>query len=1010
MLIAVMALSGMLELPAQLIWNYTIPEPDSLRVMRLSALNEEEEGYLPRIIPPSPQSAIYQKYLDHKISECTGIPDISIPLYEIKLKDMTIPITLSYHASGVKVIQYDGDVGAGWSINAGGFKVMRTIYDYEDERYRHYDGNEMDMYANVNEMSAPSDREEKDYKLQWLQNNRDVEYDHFTYILPSSSGEFIIQDGSTDQIKALIAGPQDKFVFSRRDKSYAIQDITITDEQGTFYQLGGTALERILDHPINLWSVIGWPLTKMTTPYKEEINFEYEGYRTYLNERAVNSITYTEAPFYVGILPFGQPASLTGTELPPVDYSDDLEQTSSFITKITTPYCKILFVRRKTPSNTRYSWNQLITAIEIYNNNQLIRKINFEYDLVTENSANRHNMLKEIAISGSQPTTEEKYMFSYYGPTFSAYDHWGYGESGYAKSENHLHNQFKDVKLLYQRALYATAIPKIYNNIYFYFMPNNYYNISFGDRSMKNTPATDYSLQRIIFPTGGFTEYVYEPHTDNYGKHIGGLRVKKITSKPSQTANPIITEFQYSDADFDVSLSYEDFIEESYHIAFWTITDPTTQWPYKAYQCARTLRFSNIPIVGSLLNYKAHYCKVTKLQYDQENEAYNGKTVYVYNNIPVNKKQIIPHRAKITPYSGDGSYEVLMPTYNDFGQGFWIDATKGYSPTLTSCTWYDNNNQIKRKEEYTYTHVIKGTFRELRINQKITWSADFLHPEMSVDMFYTRISSCYDYLEYDLKLGFHRLDSKRTTDYTDSGAAVFDEAYSYNQKHQLTGKKSSNLSESESYRYPGDFTESVYKNMVAANILSPVIEKIKYSNSFFSNEASRTKINYEYRNGIYLPASIQSKTPSVDYRTEISFDRYDAKGNILQCTVLDCTPMVYIWGYEGQYPIAEIKNANYSQITAIISEPVLNTISARLQPTTSDWTLINGLLTNQALQNSIVSTYTYKPQVGMLTETDPAGRITYYDYDSLNRLIRIKDDDGNTLEEYDYYLPNKLIQ
>ena len=111
---------------------------DTMGHYRIAASDEtKEDPFAVQVIPPSPQSAIYRKYLDHAIDESTGIPDISIPLFEIRLKELTIPVTLSYHASGVKAFQYDGDVGAGWSINVGGYKVMRTIYGLEDERYPH---------------------------------------------------------------------------------------------------------------------------------------------------------------------------------------------------------------------------------------------------------------------------------------------------------------------------------------------------------------------------------------------------------------------------------------------------------------------------------------------------------------------------------------------------------------------------------------------------------------------------------------------------------------------------------------------------------------------------------------------------------------------------------------------------------------------------------------------------------------------------------------------------------
>ncbi|MEM0942133.1 MAG: hypothetical protein AAGI25_20430 [Bacteroidota bacterium] len=53
-----------------------------------------------------------------------------------------------------------------------------------------------------------------------------------------------------------------------------------------------------------------------------------------------------------------------------------------------------------------------------------------------------------------------------------------------------------------------------------------------------------------------------------------------------------------------------------------------------------------------------------------------------------------------------------------------------------------------------------------------------------------------------------------------------------------------------------------------------------------------------------------------------------------------------------------------------------------------------------------VSTYTYKPLVGITSETDENGVTTYYEYDNLNRLEYIKDHELNILNknEYSYFI------
>lgn len=86
---------------------------------------------LPRIIPPSPTAAALMKYVETPVGTYTGVPNISIPLYEIKVRDITVPISLSYHAGGNRIDEEASWVGLGWSLNAGG-AITCTVRGKED--------------------------------------------------------------------------------------------------------------------------------------------------------------------------------------------------------------------------------------------------------------------------------------------------------------------------------------------------------------------------------------------------------------------------------------------------------------------------------------------------------------------------------------------------------------------------------------------------------------------------------------------------------------------------------------------------------------------------------------------------------------------------------------------------------------------------------------------------------------------------------------------------------------
>ncbi|QBZ98880.1 RHS repeat protein [Flavobacterium sangjuense] len=81
---------------------------------------------MPKVIPPSPEAASVFKFSEVPVSLYTGLPNISIPLFEIESGGVKVPISLSYHARGIKVAEISSRVGLGWTLNAGGM-ISRQI-------------------------------------------------------------------------------------------------------------------------------------------------------------------------------------------------------------------------------------------------------------------------------------------------------------------------------------------------------------------------------------------------------------------------------------------------------------------------------------------------------------------------------------------------------------------------------------------------------------------------------------------------------------------------------------------------------------------------------------------------------------------------------------------------------------------------------------------------------------------------------------------------------------------
>lgn len=90
-----------------------------------------QRSTLQQIVFPSPTVASLGKYGEYKVGGSSGVPNISIPLLEVKGMLISVPISLSYHGSGSKVSDIASWVGLGWSLNAGGV-IARTVIGRED--------------------------------------------------------------------------------------------------------------------------------------------------------------------------------------------------------------------------------------------------------------------------------------------------------------------------------------------------------------------------------------------------------------------------------------------------------------------------------------------------------------------------------------------------------------------------------------------------------------------------------------------------------------------------------------------------------------------------------------------------------------------------------------------------------------------------------------------------------------------------------------------------------------
>jgi hypothetical protein len=378
---------------------------------------------------------------------------------------------------------------------------------------------------------------------------------------------------------------------------------------------------------------------------------------------------------------------------------------------------------------------------------------------------------------------------------------------------------------------------------------------------------------------------------------------------------------------------------------------------------------------------------------------------------------------------------------------------------------YDANDNPVKKEDYEYEiYYPNGRTSPNKVyglkfapfHSDVDWCDGNCFYGIHTNMLSFRVAN-YEILTDVAKV----LSSKTVTDYGTDGSSI-SKTTSYKHEgicHKNTTEISEDMSSDDKlvrkYLYSGDFKALDFPNFESENpnpTLNKLIQQNRLNIPFEISEYIK-KGSTEYLRGSALAKyslvndnaypnkqhKIETNTLLTDFQNSIRYDdswidniymkpddryvekvhykNYDSKGNVTE--IEDKTSGLttsFIWGYRQQYPIAQIVNATYSEIEAVIGTTDMGWLMlGYIQPTPfllpdvlSD-TEIRDMLAplRTSLPDAQVTTYTYKPLVGMTSETDISGRTTYYEYDNFNRLKLIKDHEGNILKQYEYHYKNQ---
>ena len=340
-----------------------------------------------KIIPPSPTAAGLGKYGDIPVNLYTGIPNINIPLWEVKSRKLNLPVSLSYHASGIKVEENSGWVGLGWSLNAGGV-ITRTVRGKPDDKTDGYYTNpwfaftelenEFDSYEQWEPPYFYGDPEHyyDEYLREIAQGNIDGEPDVFFFNFNGYTGKFVFDINGNPVV---IPHQNIQVTVSEEEYNGQIKSWLVITEDGTKYYFGGNGNNEKTSNESTSYGPATdktsfyscWYMYKISTPdYNNEINLNYSDYYT---------------SYYRSLMPH----SREGCDDPDEEYYYvENKYETKYLTSIVSASDSIVF---HCSSKEQYTWGDYIcldSIVIIDQNCNRFKKYEFEYSFFETGTCN----------------------------------------------------------------------------------------------------------------------------------------------------------------------------------------------------------------------------------------------------------------------------------------------------------------------------------------------------------------------------------------------------------------------------------------------------------------------------------------------------------------------------------------------------------------------------------------------------------------------------------------------
>lgn len=1017
-------------------------------IMVLSDSPEADQHYLLPDTPPSPQAVAFNRLGDYEVSNNYGVPDISIPLFEIDFHGYKIPLALHYEAMPMKS-GYNYDVtGLGWTLS-GNSCVSRTIKDRADELSPY-------SFSSPFKLDSFGDNTVSGWDYSGYINDANFQYDSYNVVLPSGRTIPFFMYKNDNGVMQFDKLSWDSNVIIECDYSHnSIDGFTVTDENGVIYcfTIADKGSNNFENDPNALRNVT-WLLTSITVPGKGTIEYSYNNdvniHATIIDEPVLKLTRVCSQMTEDRTLP-----RLGATETV-------IQQSPAYIMR---------FIKRIHFGPTRVDFNyedqgKHMKEIAVIENNDTIRR--FTLNISDSN-------LSSLVISGQNNEDKLEYGFEYHpnnyinrGPSGLYTDFWGnLCESSTCHDIGNFNmyiNNREDGNFPIDTVLIQSQIEGVAR-----FVPNKehddpyYYKVKlqpqvYGEKRQPTSPESHGVLSSITYPNGGHTLFTFENNRfltasaedgdivfDRRKQRVkegGGFRIKSITNYTADNLVANEEHYRYgltygdipnSNIPLPIPEDYDSnehigcgeavvdpnlltFMNYSYYAdreiadgefqrmavglnsafkSFYDIHGSTTWWDAEFSACTfRSLLGGRRPVV---------YPEITVYHGNpDEHGACNSKTVYKYDIYKYTHNPQTYYMSYLsntlspdTAYCEDVYYYSGAPrlvTREYPGKRHQLSSKLEYALNVDNGTW-----NLFSEEKYKYIESSMTQIGSI-FNSKISREYHTCYAsELGGTQWWMRNNMNAFYITLENQFcGRNNMSRKTTTIYREGGGISRENTITENYEYQYPGAMKKNMSSSLyntkgtgiSYIGEEESNNSVIAEMKSRNMLASVLTSTTYAdiNDGTPFAISGNKIEYGFYGTRILPSRLYEYNQRDQYYSEeVPVDNSEFEESLK------------VESYDSYSNPTEITDSKTGIHTVFLWDTYGRYMTAMIQNATcEDLESVSSQITGdsrarqaalqQYLPNSQIETWDYKPLVGVSSHTDASGRTILYEYDGLGRL------------------------